>query len=165
MNIFTVSSDPAECAVALDDKRLNKMILETAQLLSSAMVYHEINDAPYKLTHKNHPCTIWARTNKENYQWLLAYFECLCQEYYYRRDKKHKCSQYIINFYSALWFIPVGKLTRWPNCTRNIDQNIDYRDINDVHLAYRRYLNARYPNDKRKPVWTKRKSPEWVTTC
>lgn len=41
MNIFAFDPDPWACALWLDDVRKNKMILETAQLLSSAVA---IND-------------------------------------------------------------------------------------------------------------------------
>ena len=61
MNIFITSFDSKEAASHLDDLRLNKMILETAQLLSSA--YRHLfgdNELLYKDTHFNHPCAIWA---------------------------------------------------------------------------------------------------------
>lgn len=37
MNIFVVDEDPAICAEYLDDKRVVKMVLETAQMLSTAL--------------------------------------------------------------------------------------------------------------------------------
>jgi len=62
MNIFVVSPDTMECAKALDDLRLNKMIIETAQLLSTAMrVQGYTGNDIYKSTHVNHPCAVWAR--------------------------------------------------------------------------------------------------------
>ena len=62
MNIFITSFNSKEAASHLDDLRLNKMILETAQLLSSA--YRNLfgdDDLLYKDTHFNHPCAIWTR--------------------------------------------------------------------------------------------------------
>lgn len=61
MNIFVTDISPIVSAQALDDKRVVKMILESAQLLSSAIfinsqsIYNDI----YKPTHLKHPCTIW----------------------------------------------------------------------------------------------------------
>ena len=67
MNIFVISQNPDECAQALDDLRLNKMILETAQLLSTAIRFHGYTgNLAYKATHINHPCSIWARTSRGN---------------------------------------------------------------------------------------------------
>ena len=73
--LFLTSKNPEVAASHLDNLRLNKMILETAQLLSSACrrLYRE-NENLYKDTHLNHPCAIWARKSEENYKWLLSYF-------------------------------------------------------------------------------------------
>ena len=76
-----------------NDKHCVKMILESAQLLSTA--HHLLNDNPpeglYKMTHKNHPSAIWARQSKNNYTWLFALFCELMNEYTYRYGKTHKC--------------------------------------------------------------------------
>lgn len=79
MNIFVFDPDPAEAALYLDDVRRNKMILETAQLLSSAMhVNHLGNNYPiYKPTHLGHPCAKWTAKSKGNFAWLLEYMKCL----------------------------------------------------------------------------------------
>ena len=39
MNIFVIDPDTAKCAQALDDLRLNKMIIETAQLLTEYLIH------------------------------------------------------------------------------------------------------------------------------
>ena len=49
---------------------------------------------PYKLTHKNHPCSVWARTSLDNFKWLGELGLELCKEYTYRYDKVHKCEYY-----------------------------------------------------------------------
>ena len=81
MNIFITSFDSKEAASHLDDLRLNKMILETAQLLSSAY-RHLFGDGEllYKDTHFNRPCAIWARKGTDNYSWLVQYFDDLAKE-------------------------------------------------------------------------------------
>ena len=63
MNIFYLHPDPVVCAAHHGDKHVVKMILETAQLLSTA---HRILDGDdhanwhgmYKATHKNHPSAV-----------------------------------------------------------------------------------------------------------
>jgi hypothetical protein len=89
MNIFFLDYDPKKCAQYHNDKHVVKMILETAQLLCGV---HWVtgNEAPYKLSHKNHPCSIWVRSSLENYLWLCELGLELCIEYEYRYGKKHK---------------------------------------------------------------------------
>lgn len=91
MNIFYLHSDAKECAVMHCDKHVVKMILETAQLLSTAHRLLDGNDDPilYKATHKNHPSAIWTRKSQKNYLWLTSLLQNLCQEYTYRYGKIH----------------------------------------------------------------------------
>lgn len=94
MNIFYLHENPAICAAWHCDKHCVKMILETAQLLSTA---HHVLDGPhvnieglYKVTHKNHPSAIWARTSVYNYRWLYSLLDELCYQYTKRYKKAHK---------------------------------------------------------------------------
>ena len=63
MNIFYLDRDPYKAASYFYDKHKVKMILESAQMLCTAhhCVMGEDADVPYKVAHKNHPSTIWAR--------------------------------------------------------------------------------------------------------
>jgi hypothetical protein len=162
MNIFVTSSDPMECAMALDNKRVVKMVLESAQMLCAAMHYYEIKNVPYKLSHKNHPCTKWARQNRSNFKWLLAHFECLLAEYTYRTGKIHKCEELVTQFYESLWYIPPGPLTKFINCAKNNEKGYDYTQIENTYEAYQLYLNNRFKTDKLVPKWTNREKPSWV---
>jgi len=92
MNIFILSGDPTEAAVAQINKHIVKMPLETAQMLCAA---YPDGIAPYKKTHYNHPCTVWARTCIENFNWLVEHGIALCQEYTYRYGRRHKCQDVI----------------------------------------------------------------------
>lgn len=96
MNIFFLHLDPKQCAKLHVDKHVVKMILETAQLLCSA-IWLSGKKAPYKLTHKNHPCAVWTRANKENWKWLKQLGLSLCEEYTYRYGKIHKTQTVIEN--------------------------------------------------------------------
>jgi len=96
MNIFILDYDIEKCVQYHNNKHCIKMILEQAQLLCSA---HWMNDnpAPYKLTHKNHPCSIWTRESIENYNWLCEMSLALSKEYTHRYNKIHKTEE-IINW-------------------------------------------------------------------
>ena len=94
MNIFYLDRDPVIAAQMMCDKHVVKMILESAQMLSTA---HRVLDGDeyadrrglYKLAHKNHPSTIWVRSSLENYTWLYDHMVALMEEYTYRYGKHH----------------------------------------------------------------------------
>ena len=101
MNIFVTDPDPVISAQTLCDKHVVKMVLESAQMLSTA--WREPNDLRssefsskyadehelYKTAHLNHPCSIWVRQARENYKWLYRHFVALCDEYTHRYGKSH----------------------------------------------------------------------------
>ena len=89
MNIFYLSDCPQEAAESHNDKHCVKMILESAQMLSTAHreLDGDVPDILYKSTHKNHPSTIWARSSKQHYDWLYRLFRQLSAEYTLRYSK------------------------------------------------------------------------------
>jgi hypothetical protein len=97
MNIFYLDTCPIRAAQQQCDKHVVKMILESAQMLSTA--HHEFGSdrAVYKSTHKNHPSTVWARECTANYRWLYAHMMALGDEYTRRYGKTHltieKCKE------------------------------------------------------------------------
>jgi hypothetical protein len=90
MNIFYLDRDPYEAARLQCDRHVVKMILETAQLLSTA--HHELDgESPaYKATHKNHPSAVWVRSNPRHYRWTHQHLIALGSEYERRYQKVHK---------------------------------------------------------------------------
>ena len=89
MNIFYLSDCPQEAAESHNDKHCVKMILESAQMLSTAHreLDGDVPDILYKSTHKNHPGTIWTRSSKQHYDWLYRLFRQLSAEYTLRYSK------------------------------------------------------------------------------
>jgi hypothetical protein len=113
MNIFILDLDHVKCAEYHVDRHNIKMITELAQLLSTAhrlldgelyiglsqsgckVKRWKLNDSTrdsviYSATHANHPCAVWVRESKENYEWTNALLVALCSEYTYRYNKTHK---------------------------------------------------------------------------
>ena len=84
MNIFVLDKDPVKAAHFACDKHVIKMLLETAQILST------VTGGPYRPTHVNHPCVLWAAEKPENLAWLIAYGIALSHEYTARYGKIHK---------------------------------------------------------------------------
>ena len=85
MNLFYTSDNPQSAAQHQCDKHVVKMILETAQMLSTAHRLTETPQAPfvYKPTHANHPSTKWLRSSQIAYKWGLEHLEALLAEYRY----------------------------------------------------------------------------------
>ena len=94
MNIFILDHSPESSARSQCDKHVVKMILETAQMLCT-VAHDNGTDAPYRATHKKHPCTLWAGKSKQNWDWLVKHGLALCQEYTDRYGKTHKSQKHI----------------------------------------------------------------------
>ena len=95
MNIFILDYDKTKNAKYHVDRHCTKMLVEQMQLLSSAYYYTgQSKLAPYKLTHKNHPCSIWVRESLENWLWLHEMTIELYIEYQHRySNKQHKSGE------------------------------------------------------------------------
>jgi hypothetical protein len=152
VNIFAVDHDPVAAAVALHDKHVVKMVLETAQMLCT--IGHRLGiGAPYKPTHGQHPCTVWAASSRDNAAWLVAHGNALCAEYT-RRFRREHASQRVIREVAAavLPLLPAAGRTPFAQAVPD-----DCRDADPV-AAYRAYYRqhklegARYTNSSL-PAW------------
>lgn len=74
MNIFVLSTNPVIAASYHCDQHLHKMILESAQMLSTAAHLHfpRISSHVYKPAYPNHPCTKWVCGSLANMAWLCS---------------------------------------------------------------------------------------------
>lgn len=142
MNLFYLDSDPVEAARMQCDRHVVKMILETAQMLSTAHVELDGIQVAYKATHKNHPSTVWVRKQRGHYEWAWRHMMALGDEYTRRYGKVHKT---IREHAEALRCFPKG-MTRDtariafetpPQCMP------DECKRDDTVLAYQVYYNAK----------------------
>lgn len=176
MNIFYLHSNPQICAEMHCDKHVVKMIIEYAQLLSTAhrvldgeqyldktannrnikrwlLSEQEMENNLYKASHVNHPSNIWVRQSVQNYIWLQNLWYFLCQEYTHRYGKSHLT-------YTKLKRLLVEIPKNIPNkpFTDPTPAMPDYCKLPDSLQSYRNY----YINEKRGfAKWTKREAPEW----
>ncbi len=163
MNIFYLDRNPILAADAQCDRHVVKMILETAQLLSTA--HHELDgESPaYKPTHKNHPSAVWVRENHSNYQWLWILLGYLLNEYYERYGKTHKTlsSGVYNNLRQPPILIQRGELTPPPQCMPDEYKcNPNTASHADTVFAYRTYYQA----DKAYfAKWKSSPIPSWFT--
>jgi hypothetical protein len=140
-----------KCALYHCDKHIVKMILESAQILCSVLWQNGI-EAPYRKTHSNHPCTLWAGESLANWRWLKNLAKELNKEYKYRFNKKtsHKSFEVIMTLPEP--DIYDRGLTALPLVMPKIYYNAD------PIKAYRSY----YIKEKAHIAkWTKRKTPKW----
>ena len=156
MNIFVLDLDPRKCAEYHNNRHVVKMVLETSQLLCGV---HHMTDpltteqVPYKLSHKNHPCSIWARQCIENYIWLCDLGLSLCEEYTYRYGKRHK-SQDVIE-----WCL-INK----PNLRENGDITsfaLAMPDECKTKTAVESYRLYYLTHKRDMSTWKSRNKPEW----
>ena len=158
MNIFYFDECPVVSAEAQPDKMLVKMPLETAQMLCTA---HRVLDGDeyadehglYKEAYKNHPCTIWARQSRGNYEWLYIHFLALAMEYTYRYGKEHLS---YTKLHEPLEKHPdnINKGDITPLAQAMPDE---YKNDNPV-VAYRDYVihekhYAKWEKNREKPKW------------
>ena len=151
MNIFYLDKNPMKCAQYHNDKHVVKMILETAQLLCGS---HWVTggEAPYKLSHKNHPCSIWARKSLSNYLYLCELGLELCYEYTYRYGKRHK-SQDVIE-----WCIVNKPGIADIGFTEPAKAMPDEYKVESVVQSYRNYYMGAKSGFA---VWKNREKPFW----
>ena len=158
MNIFYLDRDPKIAAQMMCDKHVVKMILESAQMLSTA---HRVLDGDYradrgdfyKMAHKNHPSTIWVRASSENYRWLWKHFDALLKEYTHRYGKHHATERLRNILYMPPLNIVHGvPLTDPPQCMPELCKG------EDTVLAYQNYYIIEKSGFAR---WTKREIPTW----
>lgn len=125
MNIFVLDESPYVAARYHNDRHVSKMILETAQLLSTShwlidgevAASKRIGEAVLRPTQIKHPCAVWARECSANYEWLHGLGLSLLLEYRGRYGKLHQYE----DLYSSLDKLPLGILvskerTPWPLC-------------------------------------------------
>ena len=178
MNIFYVDSDPEVAARNMVDKHVVKMILETAQLLSTA---HRVIDGEeyvgqsqsgrkakrwrlsgnvdaimYAATHINHPSAVWVRENSANYDWLYDHLLALGREYTHRYGRTHLT---IDKLKDILEDAPENieqsnVMTKMPSC-----MDKQYIVSLDPITNYRNYYNYGKTDLLR---WSNRPPPQWI---
>ena len=153
MNIFALDRDPATCARYHVDAHVVKMILESAQMMCTVASMHG-QQVPYRPTHKNHPCTVWAGQSVGNWMWLRNLCMWLNNEYRIRfgHTKNHASWEVIRDLEVPKQMPDIGRLC----FVQAMPQ--EYRYTDSV-IAYRRY----YARDKKAiHKWTVREKPEWL---
>lgn len=176
MNIFALDQSPVKSAMYHCDKHCVKMIVETAQLLSTAhrvldgqeivtkknnrkKTIWKLNDERettiYAATHRNHPSAIWVRSTRENYLWATELLKALCSEYTHRYSRVHKTE------YSGV----VKQLEKVPSNIKNdklepfaLAMPDEYKGVDKVESYRKYYVGSKSHMFK----WKNREVPDWI---
>ena len=187
MNIFYLNNDPKICAEMHLDKHVVKMILEYAQLLSTAhrvldgtvstrlsksgrkQQYYPLADERdnflYSATHVNHPSAVWVRYSYENYEWLYKLFIALLDEYTHRYGRIHATARLIDALYTPPIHIPKGigftePTPAMPNEVKVLREvATDRYEIDSIESYHKYYIHNKVHIAK----WTKREIPLWYS--
>ena len=178
MNIFYLDSDAATAASMMCDKHVVKMIVETAQMLSTTHRYmmgvplnstHPVSGRSYKkymmgdlktdqmlckATMINHPCNVWIRESNMHYDWLWWHGMEMMREYTYRYGKQHSMEKLYRDY---LAFAPKNLLC---NAFKEPPQAMpdNCKVQGDAVKAYRQY----YIQEKsRFAKWKMGNMPDW----
>jgi hypothetical protein len=183
MNIFVLHKDPRIAARMHCDKHVQKMIIEHAQMMAAAYYstigisrkkeipfkHEEVNELfkgwprknadgtewHYSISHVNHPCTIWTRHSKENFEWLLECTDELCLEFSRRWNGSYHSVSRIVD-----WMkqnpprLPSLGLTEFaqamPACFRSDDPINSYRRYYGMKTSY---MNVTWKKLDNHPQW------------
>lgn len=161
MNIFFLDEDIEKSVTYYVDKHVVKMRVELAQLICSVH-WMSGSSAPYKLTHKNHPCAIWARESLSNYKYIVNLGLSLCDELEYRYGtKEQKTKTTLLWLKDNLPNIKDVGLTL-PKLAMDVSFRTFHNTDDVVKYAVENYRNY-YNKDKRHLFkWTKRSIPDWI---
>ncbi len=168
MNIFVIDSSPSKAARQLCDQHINKMVLESAQMIANCFSLEILEDAPKtksgtarKHSYFNHPCSIWVRDSTANLRWLLNHAIAMERERIARGYKPHFSIEFIkwAKNNISLSNNPVARRTEFAIA---ISENMTCRQVPkfdqlDRVSQYRLY----YKYDKPFATW-KRNKPTWI---
>jgi len=164
MNVFFVHDDPAKAAVMLGDKHVGKMLLESAQMLFTAVRQHGYDGGGYKSAYEGHPMTKWVAQSYDHAMWVLEHAIALAAEFEHRYGHPHKTSQMLPALSLAVHtFMPNNGWRNPPRCIPD-----EYKHDFDTHVgpeschvaSYRDY----YAYDKRHlHTYTNREVPSWLS--
>ena len=181
MNLFILDLDPVKAAQLQCNKHIPKMVVESAQMLSTAhriLDGHSIKAASksgksqvkvwlhpdpymnhilYKAVHSAHPCTAWTMASAMNYGWHYAHFTALCDEYTHRYGKVHLTDTLLREKLSLMpKNIKYGPMTPFALAMKS---NPECMFKDDPVRSYRAFYQTK--QERFKMVWTKREIPEW----
>lgn len=192
MNIFVLSADPTESAQLMCDQHINKMIVESAQLLCTTVhiKYLQAGASPYtaalyKPSHPHHPCQDWLIESLSNASWLLKHARALEIERQVRFDKwtTHQSLPVAEQACVALMQCPTPteSLRHWSVCERTPPKmampweckhfkaypsykwDYNWPEVVKSYQMYYRHKRATWKSAGKDMTWTVRQEPAFMS--
>ena len=161
MNIFVLDGDPERAAQYHCDRHVVKMILESVQIMNTALDSRGLSDYTfYGSTHVGHPCVKWAAESWNNMEWLLQLTHYLNKEYRrrYENSENHSSYQKVLdNWYDDGWLLPAEDegytefAQAMPDDVKNADAIRAYRDYYQQYKATEDWFA--YEKSRSEPEW------------
>lgn len=152
MNIFVLDHDIDRCARYHCDRHVSKMILESVQILCTALNKKGFS-TPYRSTHVKHPCVLWVECSHDNFMWLSELARALNGEYRYRYHKDHDHASIAVLERIENYRFEASGLTEFAQA-----MPAQYKVPGDAVAAYRAFYLGEKHHFAR---WTRRSEPEW----
>jgi len=180
MNIFVLDRDPVLAAQLQCDKHVVKMIVESAQMLSTVHRYidgdvylcpsksglrevknwrhpdPELDRILYRVVHLKHPCTAWTAQTSCNYEWHFKHFVALCDEYTHRYSRVHETEK---KLKEILRKHPKGLTAKGLTPFALAMKANPECMLDDPVESYRAFYKTKLARFSMK--WTNREIPEW----
>ncbi len=152
MNIFVLDTDIPLCAQYHCDRHVNKMILESVQILCTVLNERGF-ETPYRSTHRQHPCVQWVHRSYDNFLWLAELTDALNHEYRYRyeKDRDHASIRVLGDILHHRY--ESRGLTEFAQAMPD-----EYKVSGNAVAAYRAYCQS---EEQRCAGWTGRAAPGW----
>ena len=172
MNIFATDINPSTAARNLCDKHINKMIVESAQMLANGFALDRMAQGdcprnqkgePRSHGYSKHPCTLWCYETRGNMEWLVEHALEMGEKDSIDGVTNQNTFLYgSFNGARTTYMIPLAlkgglkdfaiAISDTMNC-RKVDGFDDLSSIEKYRFYYRM--------DKPFVKWTKRKKPSW----
>jgi hypothetical protein len=183
VNVYYLDHEPTLAAQMYCDVHLHVGLIDVVLLLSAAHHMHgrvqtewspfvkdvelhrRVDPLTYMLAtqriyppeHIDHPCALWVRESRDNYDWLWRLGAALADEYEFRYKLKHPARP-------VLWTLEVQPALppldqSEPPCAMPEECKVSTEGLYDAVASYRNYyLTAKLHLLK----WTRRRPPHWA---
>lgn len=165
MNVFYTNHNPIIAAHDHCTIHMRKMIVEYAQLLSTA---HHVLDSLtpegiYKCTHINHPSAIWVRQSVHHYNWVLRCAMELCKMHQSVSKAPHKTLEVLKVLHQVPRNISSEGFIEPPVAAPEFYKVMGF--YSGTTYAYQEYLKSKFTEWKNRPkplTITFIYKPEWL---
>lgn len=165
MNIFILDKDPVIAAQYHCDAHLHKMVLEAAQMLSTAAHKHfpRLKGHIYAPAYEKHPCTLWVSASFSNMDWLCSLATSLNQIREIGGSNRHASMDVIDAIWQNCPEYPLDPPTEFAEAMYlHIKCRTELSTVEKYQLYYRKKNEQWIKETGKGMTWKNRKVPEFM---